>query len=132
MGKKIGAMTNTWKTAHEAALEWLEMAAHDSGSGSCGGGLAALGEFGPDGLPVVRAQLLARDLAQGCALYGTGSLCCNGAVAGCHLREERGVDSKVLRQLCAVSLVLLDVGFEVHIGSRFCESLQRICESSNC
>jgi hypothetical protein len=113
-------MTNTsrWKTAHEAALQWLEMAAHGLG-GDSGGGLAAFDQLGPDGLPVFGAQLLAGDLAGSGALDGACALCCNCSIAGCHLGQERRIDAKVLRQLRAVSLVLLDVGFEVHIALAF-------------
>jgi hypothetical protein len=89
--------TSTWKTAHEAAWEWLEMAAHDSGSDSCGGGLAALGEFGPRIAPRLLAEHLPSDPLLCFDLSASGFAWVHLCTPGQTLIEVLLVDAELIR-----------------------------------
>ncbi len=80
-----------------------------------------VGEFGPDALPVVGAQVAARHFPDGEALNRDGSLGGDGRQPRCHLRQVGRRDGQSLGQArgCAPRAIR-DVGFQVHAPSLVC------------
>lgn len=78
-----------------------------------------LGQFRPNCLPVVRSKITAGDYSLRRAFDRTCTFSRNASISGGHLRQKRWRYPKSGRQPSRVTLILLDVGFEVHITLAF-------------